>query len=492
MEEGLECPNQEEAKFLRAVRALSSCGLGEKAGQACLKGLEVYPDSIPLYKVGLQLAGDWHMLSFGESLLQQADDSSSGVKRVAAAYALRMGSFERFRAFEEHLPENLRPQLACTLALWEGDQTAGRVLAAHPEIPEEERIAYLAVCHFLDTEWKDGLELLKRIPNTPERATWRSEALRNLGRFEESLSWAEQSKDSHGIRSMSGEINFVLSSFEADDLDGQVRVRKDTYEPLLQALRPMIPDWDGEWDGKVRFLRGMLEAALKAFRGNRTSGPTFLREGDTHLTRMTGSHLLPGVRLPLVLRRLFLDSWAELDARLQVFDDYMPACLARVELALRHGRIPEAESCLESYTGTQEPLLAAGLFLLSGQADDALKALAEDQGPGGALFRAQALWMLGRNPEAGEELRRAGEGGMGHTLRCRLLRAALSENTPKALEELRLVFPVTASFIPGEVISGETRPIIEHGLETLGGFFAQGLESIRGDGGRLFGVNELN
>jgi len=492
MEEGLQCPEQNEAKFLRAVRALSSCGLGERAGHACLKGIQVYPDSIPLYKVGLQLAGDWHMLSFGETLLEQAEQAGSGVKRVAASYALRVGSFERFRGLEKHLPETLGPQLACTLALWEGDLSEGKALAAHPDLPEEERSAYLAICHFLESEWKEGLELLKRIPTTPERATWRSEALRNQGRFEESLSWAEQSKDSHGIRSLSGEINFFLSSFEADDLDGQVRVPKGTYEPVLEALRPMIPDWDGQWNGKVRFLREIFRAALEAFRGNRTSGPTFLREGDTHLTRITGSHLLPGVRLPLILRRLFLDSWDELDGRLQMFDDYMPASLARVELALRHGRSAEAGSCLESYTGSQEPLLAAGLFLLTGQADGALKVLAEDQGPRAALFRAQSLWMLDRNQEAGDELRRAGEGGMGHTLRCRLLRAALTENTPEALEELRLVFPVTASFIPGEVISAETRAIIEQGLETLGGFFAPGLESIRGDGGRLFGVNELN
>ena len=371
-----------------------------------------------------------------------------------------------------------RPETALKLAQGEG-------------IPEEEREHVTAIAHFLSGEWKAGLSILNGLPSTPERATWKCEALRQMGRFEESLRWGEQAKDRNGVRSLCAEINVQLSAFEADDLDGQVVLPQATFEPILNRLRLMFPEWSGEWNGKVRFLRQLFQVALHRFHGNRTAATTFVDSNGGILRPLRGAAQLPGERLPLVLRRLFLESYGELDEELSRLGDYSPALLGRIELALRHGQLQEATSHLDTYEGPQKRSLEAQLTLMGGNPERAIEVLDGERSPAADWIRAEAMWRLGQPEKARGLLHQMdGEGGR-NSLRIRLLRAGLSENPVTALEELRIIFPVAARFIPLQVTEECVRDTVNGGLDALGGFLSGGMESVRTDEQHLLGVNEL-
>ena len=177
------------------------------------------------------------------------------------------------------------------------------------------------------------------------------------------------------------------------------------------------------------------------------------------------------------MRRLFVRSFEEMDSELASFGDYLPACQARAELSMRHGRFEEAHVRLGNLGDSADGDLWLELALLEGDVTRAMELARETAAS--KILRAQAFWVGGEREGFFQALEQVEQDKTKSSMRFGLLKAAASKQPETELADLRERFPVASSVVEPRTSKEETLQSIKAGLLLLTTGVILSVESIR-------------
>lgn len=498
---GLSLGDAPVERYLQAGDLLAGYGLWEEILSYAEEGLSRFPREVSLHHMGLRAALSIQDVSAARRHMTPLAATGDDGEWQAAQAMLELGLHD---SLEEVLAKREGSSskwlfLSGKLGLWTGQ--LNRAEEASAELLErgyrEEGNHLQALLLIQAGEAAHGLELLTALPGTDERAVWKSEALRVLGRHHEAYRSAQEGLEHEGIHSLGGHLNMMLARFELDDLDGQNTLDVEGFRSLIDAVLPLSPDFDVVWSGRVRAVRALFEHALERFGGNRSAYPTTVEpEGEGGgCALFERTTLFPSEAVTGVMRRLLIERAGELQKELIVLLPSEPARLALAELSLRLGHYEKSEEYLAGLPEEKTRIFRAGIAMARGGHSEAFRMLVNDEAPWARLVRAEALLRQGETDEARAELSGFHEGPT-ESVRSALLWAGI-ENDSEALGRILRNYPVIEEQMRSSNVHGDAHDSTARALgalSLLSSAVTGRLETILSAEGLLLGVplSELN